>query len=132
MELLRCFFYVDQFKTVPSKRTVINSALGIIFLFLATLNMAGMPLGTSLWFSTENAPHIDTMIIFTLSGWGLATIWRIVNQSEGFQRSKFILFSLLSIGGLYMLAPLLFVIEVSFLMLIMFFLRISWFIHAFI
>lgn len=44
MELLRCFFYVDQFKTVPSKRTVINSALGIIFLFLATLNMAGMPL----------------------------------------------------------------------------------------
>ena len=108
MDLLRCFFCVDDFKKVPSKKMVINSALGILFLFMLMFNVMGIPIGTAIWFNSEKLLNLESLIICTIGGWAIVTAWFTVGNEESSEKSKLIAYSLLSIVGMYMLAPILF------------------------
>lgn len=107
MELLRAFINMDECRQEPSKRTVVNSATAILFLFIVLLSMIEIMTGSVLWLKYGEIPDIESLVILTIGGWLLLTMWFLVSKEDGYSVSKISMYIVANILGVYLLSPIL-------------------------
>lgn len=107
MELLRAFINMDECRQVPSKRTVVNSATAILFLFIVLLSVIEIITGSVLWLKYGEIPNIENLVILTIGGWLLITSWFLVSKQDGYSTSKISMYVVTNMLGVYLLSSIL-------------------------
>lgn len=107
MDLIRCFVFIDELETMPSKRTIVNSAMGILLLFMTIFGTIAITASRIIWLNWGIVQPIEEIVGFTIGGWLLATTWFLVSNWKESISTELVVYGLLSVIGTYLVAPLL-------------------------